>query len=54
MSTIMSHEEMLHSILKELREIKKFMELTYNLFSKYDSQAILELEELRSADIKKK
>jgi len=45
-------DETERAMLVELKKISHFLELLYNLFSKYDSQALLELEELRAAEEK--
>ena len=42
------------AILVELKKIRHFLELLYNLFAKYDSMALLEMEDLRAAEEKPK
>jgi len=46
-------KDILLQILIAVKELKYQMELLYNLFSKYDSMAIQELEDLRAAEQKK-
>jgi len=46
-------KDILLQILIAVKELKYQMELLYNLFSKYDSMAIQELEDLRTAEQKK-
>lgn len=45
--------DILLDILRALKENNKKLELLYNLFAKYDSLAIQELEDLRSEETKK-
>jgi len=46
-------KEEYQAIMQMLRKIEKWLELIYNLFAKYDSMALLELEDLRTEEIKK-
>lgn len=42
------------AIIQELKLLNKWMEKLFRLFEKYDAMALLEMEELRDAETKRK
>jgi len=46
-------KEEFNAIMQSLKKIEKLLELIYNLFAKYDSMALLELEDLRAEENKR-